>query len=386
MGAFEQFSDFTAVDHQSLAAQQTWMKELHSEPIRKVEVEELPQLQFELTAQEFGAVAAKMNDGVRQRYYVPNQNFHASVDGSKRGGASAWDIGEVLEATLALDGLTDESKRKEEHNQNLNVLSHFWDERSRPQAYTSMYGPSGDKYFDDNSWIGIAFVDSFRQFENPNDLSRARQVFEYQVFGSKGTERLVNPGGVFWTQQKDNLYRATVSTAGAAQLGLELYEETKDLRYLDFARKQYDWVNQYLRDPADGLYYDGLDKNGTIHYEKYTYNQGLMLGDATMLYKVTGDEQYLRDAQNIAKATLEHYKDTLATHMLFFNAVFFKNLMMLDAVAPDPAYRKSLADYANTLIPKINPETGLIKVDGSMNLLDQTSAIQVMALASKYPA
>ena len=341
---------------------------------------------------DFAKLTTLTNKALWDRYYTgdairPNQSFYSSLS-DRNQKLSAWDMGQVLEATLSTDKLNDDRSRSDELNKDLNVMGNFWDQRSKPPAYSSMYGPSGDKYYDDNSWIGIAMVDSFRQFHNKSDLYRATQVHEFNEHGTRGTEKLAHPGGVLWTQQKDNLYRATVSTAGATQLALELYQETRDQKYLDFAQKQHDWVNANLRD-SNGLYYDGMDADGKLHKEQYTYNQGLMLGNAALLYKATGDEKYLKEAQEIAGIAVKNfaggtYPEPFKEQLLFFNAVFFKNLCLLDEIAPDASYKKVLGDYARILAPKVDAQTGLIKDDGKMTLLDQTSAIQIFALAQKH--
>ena len=197
---------------------------------------------------------------------------------------------------------------------------------------------------------------------------------------------------MLWTQNPDKLFRGTVSTAGAAQLALELYQQTHDQKYLDFGKKQFEWVDKTLKD-SDGLYFDGINEDGKIEGQKYSYNQGLMLGDATLLYKATGDAKYLKEAQDIARASLDAFTgdrkaggpEPLAEQAPFFNAAFFKNLMLLDSVAPDPSYRQALADYSKYMAEKVDPESGLITVKGKKTLQDQASAVQIFALAEQNP-
>jgi uncharacterized protein YyaL (SSP411 family) len=125
-----------------------------------------------------------------------------------------------------------------------------------------------------------------------------------------------------------------------------------------------------------------------------------MLGDATMLYQATGDPKYLQQAQDIAKASLQNFSDQaqvpggpspFSEQLPFFNAVFFKNLMKLDAVAPDASYRQALADYSAQLAQKVDAQTGLITTQDDnhkdqQKLLDQSSAVQVCSLAAQNPA
>ncbi len=304
--------------------------------------------------------------------------------------ASSWDLGQVLEADIETGSTANFDRDKE-------LLEKYWDTKSNPPGYTALHGPSGDKYYDDNAWIGIAMMDAYKENQDPEYLKRAEEVFKFVEHGSEGTDQFANPGGVLWSQEKDNQYRATVSTAGAAQLALQLYEQTHDQKYLDFAKEQHDWINANLKAP-DGLYYDGMEANGSIegHEAKYSYNQGLMLGNATMLYEATGDPKYLQEAQDIAKVSVDNFKqwqngkqpgqpEPFHEQTPFFNAVFFKNLMHLDSIAPDPSYRQALADNASYLAQKFGAKDNVIRNQGESTLRDQSSAVQILALAGKYP-
>ncbi len=322
-----------------------------------------------------------------------NPHFYVSTE-NKRDIASCWDMGQVMESLTSSAQVFGDALDSGKLRQALNAMNKYFDKNSRPPGYDSGFGPQGDKYYDDNAWVGIACMDAYKYKKDPYWLDKAKRIFEFDEFGARGTDKLAKPGGVFWTQQPDNLYRATVSTAGSAQLALQLYEVTQNKRHLEFARQQFDWVNQYLRTPA-GLYKDGMDKDGKLHPEAYTYNQGLMLGDAAMLYKATKDPLYLKMAQDIAKTSLAAFDDNgskipgenpnpFSKQPLFFNAVFFKNLMLLDSISPDASYRKALDDYANKVKSTVNAD-GLVTVEGRHTLLDQSSAIQVLELARTHP-
>jgi hypothetical protein len=346
---------------------------------------------------DWNAVAIKTDEALRHSFYANSPNRFYS-DTSKHDIASAWDMGQVLESTLETASLAPGKESANEFKEDLQALQHYWDGKSKPAGYDSGAGPSGDKYYDDDAWSGIAFMDAYKQNHDSSNLDRAKQIFEFEKFGAQGTDKFAHPGGELWTQQPNNQYRAAVSTAGAAQLGLELYQQTHDKQYLDFATKQFDWVNDTLRAP-NGLFYDGIDPNGNLHREQYSYNQGLMLGNATLLYQSTGDPKYLREAQSIADSSLHVYDDKSNYHPengdptpdsfskqpTFFNAVFFKNLTLLDDVAPNPAYRKALADYSTKLSQKLDPANNLVKNSDKYTLLDQSSAVQIFALAHKYP-
>lgn len=342
------------------------------------------------------ALSRKTNQALRD-FFITGDAPVVSLQDPEKHTASAWDMGQLLQATIAATRPEDlgSGASKRALNRDVAALNQYWDERSTPPGFDSHFGAEGIKYYDDNIWIGISLLDAYRKFSNSADLARAKDVFAFLEFGTNGTETLDKPGGVFWSQEPNNLYRATVSTAGGAQLALKLYQETKDPRYLEFAKEQFDWVNKNLLGP-DGTYYDGMDPDGTIHPQEYTYNQGLMLGDATLLYLATGNREYLEQAREIAGSSLKRFDEhnekarsegveSFPSHHTFFNAVFFKNLMLLDSVAPNPKYGQALSNYSKHLSRAVDPETGVVTIDGAQTLLKQASAVQIFALAEQIP-
>ena len=84
----------------------------------------------------------------------------------------------------------------------------------------------------------------------------------------------------------------------------------------------YHWVNDHLRSPS-GLYYDNLQiPSLTIDSAMYTYNAGTMLQSNVLLYQVTGDKKYLKEAEQIALSVKDHfYKNHKLPGNYWFNAV-----------------------------------------------------------------
>ncbi|HQC42777.1 MAG TPA: glycoside hydrolase family 76 protein, partial [Verrucomicrobiota bacterium] len=73
----------------------------------------------------------------------------------------------------------------------------------------------------------------------------------------------------------------------------------------DWAKKIYAWEREHLFDPETGAVTDLFnERTGTKIGVPLTYNQGTFLGAAHELYKLTGDIQYLRDAEKAATYTI----------------------------------------------------------------------------------
>jgi len=118
-----------------------------------------------------------------------------------------------------------------------------------------------------------------------------------------------------------------------AELGLRLYQATGKRTYLDWSRKMYDWTNKYLLAP-NGLYWDHVDLAGNIEKTQWSYNQGVPIGVNVLFYEITHDRTYLQRAESIAKAAYTFYIDqgNLAKQGPSFNAIFFKNLLLMESV------------------------------------------------------
>jgi glycosyl hydrolase family 76 len=263
----------------------------------------------------------------------------------------------------------------------------YWNDGPQPPGYDSYLRPplghGGDKFYDDNEWIALELIQHHKRTGSKASLAKAKELFQLVLHGWDTDPSHPCPGGVFWTQATWSNDRNTVSTGPGAELGLHLYLLTRDKTYLTWAKRMYDWVNGCLLAP-NGLYWDHIDLAGNIEKTQWSYNQGVMLGASTLLYKATGERKYLNRAKAIADAALEFYgtDDRLWKQPPRFNAILFKNLLILDNESHDPAYKKTFKDYAERAWNEArDPETGLYHfVDGPVQLLEQAAPVQINAL------
>jgi mannose/cellobiose epimerase-like protein (N-acyl-D-glucosamine 2-epimerase family) len=116
-----------------------------------------------------------------------------------------------------------------------------------------------------------------------------------------------------------------------------------------------------------------------------------MIGAGALLYRVTGQREYLAQARDTATKALaylaenERYFDQPAR----FHAIFFANLLMLSAIAPDPAYRRAMEWYADESHRRFHdPATGLYRFQGEnpVTLLEQSGMIRIEAMLAWDPS
>lgn len=308
--------------------------------------------------------------------------------------APLWPFGQAFAAALAVAalpggdvGALDQARRLARSHR-----EHYWDARARPPGGASypLKAGGGAKYYDDNCWIGLDLVALHRATGERDWLADARGVFAFVAGGWDDDPAHPAPGGIFWTQSRGNRTRDrnTVSTAPAAVLVLHLYDLTGDEAYRAWGERLFAWVERTLRDPADGLYWDHIALDGTIERTKWSYNQGAMLGAATLLWRHTRDAGMLARARAIAAAADAFYRadDRLWAQAPAFNAIFFQHCRLLaasDPAGPTAALDDLLAGYAERVwVEGRDPRTGLYHFGrrGRVTLLDQAAAVQIFAL------
>lgn len=318
--------------------------------------------------------------------------------------ASQWPLSQALAAALDLYGLSEDYAPLV--RECVDGLRYYWDARPAAglPAYNSVALPplgkrgGGHKYYDDNAWTGLGLMRAYRMLGIAEALAQARLVFAFVIDGwASGTPSVGAEGGVYWRQQtasETNHDRNTVSNAPNAEMGLRLYAATGEASYLAWARRLYEWVNAYLRDPEDGLYWDHLfvDPMGAtvLDRAKWSYNQGTMIGASALLQRVTDDPagSYTRRAEASAEAALDYFASRYARQDPAFNAIFFRNLLLLSRPAmSNPSLRdaivramRSYADWAWDT--QRDPETGLFwrnREAGRAHLIDQAAMVQINA-------
>ncbi|GAB3088751.1 hypothetical protein GCM10027054_10910 [Isoptericola nanjingensis] len=142
------------------------------------------------------------------------------------------------------------------------------------------------------------------------------------------------------------------------------------------------WTDEHLLAP-NGLYWDNVKLDGSIDRTQWSYNQGVPVGTYTLLYEATGEERYLEKAEAIAAASYRFYvtEGRLAGQPMFFNSIWFKNLLLLESVTGGHTYRDAMADYADTQWREARDSgTGLFDAgDEHTELLEQAAMVQIYA-------
>jgi Glycosyl hydrolase family 76 len=299
--------------------------------------------------------------------------------------------------------------------EHLEALDRYWDPQGPWPAYSSDVAGTwwgGDRYYDDNAWVGLVLVQLERTRPGAGRLDRAVDLFRFAVDGWDRRRDAPAPGGVFWVEQgrgvgRRNHDRNTVSSAPNAQLGLHLAELGADLGRgrpdAVGSREMYEWVNRELDAagrtadtggdvPGTGLFWDKIRGDGSIDRALWSYNQGSMIGLNVLLARAGGGDSgtHTSRAIAIARKALRHYGGAYERQPPAFNAIFFRNLLQLHAHTADTGLRAdiigALRGYADHAWAACRDGDDCFRFPGRPpSLLDQSAMVQLLALLAWSP-
>jgi Glycosyl hydrolase family 76 len=361
----------------------------------------------------YAARAARAYIAMRRRFHM-RSGLYRRDEGLHLPGAPAhlWPFSRAFFATLDVSGIPGELLGEIDADAaiagELKALEHYWDTIRDPPAYSSDVRASrvgGDRYYDDNAWVGLALVQLERMRPGSGHLERAEDVFRFAVSGWDRRDA-PHPGGVFWVEQgvglgTRNHDRNTVSTAPNAELGLHLaelrgsrVEASGDIG----AKEMYEWVVATLdasrggESPGTGLFWDKLRGDGTLDNAIWSYNQGSMVGLNVLLARqADGDQaEYLARAEAIARKALRHYAGEYERQPAAFNAIFFRNLLLLHAATDDAELSSEITGAIRAYVDRAWEERrdrrDLFSLPkGGVTLLNQSAMVQLLALLAWDP-
>lgn len=323
------------------------------------------------------------------------------ASGSQRGYnnyAYLWPYSGVFTAGVTLLEATGNKVYKDLlDNRILPGLEEYYDRKREPHAYSSYISkaPVSDRFYDDNLWLGIDFIDLYRLTREQKYLEKARMIWK---FIKSGTDDQLG-GGIYWCEQKKET-KNTCSNAPAAVMALKMYQETHEGAYLEEAKKHYEWTKEKLQDATDYLYFDHIELDGKIGKSKYAYNSGQMMQAAALLFQLTGNSEYLIDARNIAKEA-HCYFFTYTTSPsgksiklirkgdIWFTAVMLRGYIELYKQDKDRTYLDTFEESLDYAWKYAREENGLFNVDFSGEekenrkwLLTQAAIVEMYARLS----
>lgn len=214
----------------------------------------------------------------------------------------------------------------------------------------------GDRFYDDNSIVGLNLVEAYRQLKDPVYLQRCADIVKFLLSG----EDDVMGGALWWCEGQKNKPGVDDSNKPACANGyaqwflLSYYEicpEAEREGVLALAKRLYAWEYANLRDPEDNVYWNSKGADGVINKTKWTYNSGAMIAAGVRLYKVTGEDHYLKEAQATADGAYNYFVRSRngITLCYPFNDPWFTIKLVRSYIELEP-YHKNCTRYIETFV------------------------------------
>jgi Glycosyl hydrolase family 76 len=128
----------------------------------------------------------------------------------------------------------------------------FWNPNLKPvRGYSPQVGEQSSSqptWYDDNAWIGIAFLDAYRATGKHTYVTDAERAFAFIAAGGWDAKQ---GGGMWWSTEHQWL--SGEALAGASDLAARLYQTTNQAEYLTDAETYIGWANKNLLTPQ-GVY------------------------------------------------------------------------------------------------------------------------------------
>jgi len=170
----------------------------------------------------------------------------------------------------------------------------------------------GDRFYDDNSIIGIELVEAYKQTGDTKYLDWCAQIVRFLNSGIDDTFGKA----LWWCESNKNQPGNESSNKPACANGyatwflMSYYDvcpESEKAGVLSLAKDLYKWLYETLRDPEDNVYWNSKGADGIINKTKWTYNSGAMIAAGVRLYKATGNADYLTQARATADGAYSYF-------------------------------------------------------------------------------
>lgn len=267
----------------------------------------------------YEAIARKGLVDARRRWWNVNTHWYTDhLHGPAGDVATVWGMVHVFDATSALAIANPSRKWRLKVRRFAAVAERYWSRNVHPHgAYTAqLAGPHGDgenfAFYDDNGWLGLAFVDAYRATRNERYLHDADRALRFIDEDGWDGDR-----GVLWNQWDSDTSLA--SFASATALAAELYHYTDRSRYRRIARRYIAWGDRHAR--RHGLY-------ATAEHPAVSYVEGAMIGAHLALCR-EGTKSSCSAAEQLARSSYRRWGRKRRYNAPQFDTVLFRYLLRL---------------------------------------------------------
>ena len=327
----------------------------------------------------------KLQSSIQANFYDETSGYYFLVpDTSKRekkGGylrkyTYLWSLCAMYQAANEIEKVDCDAKLMDPL---LKIINDYYDPAPPKPGYSDyiMKLKPGERYYDDNQWIGITALDAYERTYKNSYLNLGKLIYDFMMTGYD----TVLGGGIYWKETSRST-KNTCSNGPGVIVALQMYQATKDRSYLDTGLEIFNWTNEKLKTPS-GLFYDNIStKDGSISKAIFSYNTGTMLQSNIYLYECTGDKKYLNAAISIADSSLAFfYGNKRFRDSYWFNAVLLRGYQHLLKYNKDTRYINGFKKCLDYALQNEKNENGLfINGRGSVrNLVEHGGMLEILA-------
>jgi rhamnogalacturonyl hydrolase YesR len=322
------------------------------------------------------AIESNFHDSASGYYFVDLDPAKRETKfGHKREYSWLWALCAMFEATNEIEKI---NKKANLTDGILKSMQPYYDPAPPKPGYGEYIVKlsQGQRYYDDNQWIGITALDIYERTGKKAYLDLGKSMYDFMMTASDNALG----GGLYW-RENDFETKNTCSNGPGIIVALKMYKATKDKTYLDNALKIYNWTNEKLQTPT-GLFYDNIKvKDKSISETIYSYNSGTMLQSNVYLYEITGDKKYLESATKIADSSLEYfYGGNKFRDGYWFNAVLLRGYQHLLKHNKDLKYISAFKKCLDNTLKEDKNKKGLFEAkDGVYNLVEHGGMLEILA-------
>jgi hypothetical protein len=127
----------------------------------------------------------QLQKAIENNFYVPGTGFYKEtvhIENGKNAYSFLWPLCGLIQANNEIEKVTG---KKNLVAKTLRAIKAYYDVRPPSPGYASyiIQINGGDRFYDDNQWIGIACMDAFFRDPKKNYLEVGKEIFKYMMTG-----------------------------------------------------------------------------------------------------------------------------------------------------------------------------------------------------------
>jgi uncharacterized protein YyaL (SSP411 family) len=325
-------------------------------------------------------------DGLRQTrkvWWNPQKQWYAGRSNGDPPLASTWSIYPFLELVAGVTIAHPTKANKSFADKTFRQAEGYWDPTlgvNGSGGVSWLYGlrNTGNAYFDDTGWWGVAYLDAYRATGNKRWLWDAGRALAF--IDELGWDR-TSGGGTWWNVAHE--HKTSEPLAAATLIAATLYRIQHKTPFLKMAKKYIAWADAKTRNPRQGNLYGRSDTDGTV----MDYVEGMMIAAHAELCAATKDKAYCRKATTLATSALTQFP-VLADWAPETDIVYLRWLLDLYEKTGDSRWYALVYHNAKRAAANARDDKGLwsLRWDGGYTLqgtlYTQAATLELLAFAA----